>query len=106
MWDKFQKEIYGRDTITSPDGFICFEKCKDDSVYLHTIYIKPDKRESGAGMKLLNTVIEVTNPTHLSSYVDLTTKNPELSILAHLKAGFKILESNATCIIFHKEVNR
>jgi len=78
LYAAFQKELYGRKVIWDDNGFITYEPLEDGSMYLHSIYIKPEKRLKGAASVLIEKVVFEENPTSLSSYIDTTSKNKEI----------------------------
>lgn len=104
LYIEAQKELYSREVICNDDGYIVFKPLKDNSMYIHMIYVTKDKRKSNVGISLLNTVIEKYKPNSIIGYVDLTTTNPELSISTHIHNGAKIIESTPTSITFYKEL--
>jgi hypothetical protein len=99
-----QKQMYSREVIYNDSSYIVYKQNKDQSLYIHMIYTKLDKRKSGSGNELLQELIAITKPTALLGYVDLTTNNPELSISTHLHYGAKIIKSSPESLVFYKEL--
>ncbi len=104
MYKEVQKELYDRDVYETEHGFIVYQAFEDGSLYLHLLYVKDNLRGNGVGTQIVDEVVELTKSKVLISYVDLTTKNPELSIKAHLGYGMKIRKSDETSITFYKEL--
>lgn len=93
-----QYELYGRSTMVSDQGFIVYKAFEDKSIYIHLLYVEPEFRSMGMGGTLANKLMEHTGATTAYSYVDVTTKDPELALLAQLRYGFKIHSINGNNI--------
>lgn len=104
MYASFQKEMYGRETMCNEHGFITYKCFEDMSLYIHSIYVKENRRDLHIGKNMVDGLVEITKCTKIYSYVDLTTNNPELSIKAHLGYGFKIHKTAQETISFVKEI--
>lgn len=105
LYGRFQKELYGREIIEDEFGFILYSKFDDNSVYAHSLYVLPEKRNEGKGRELEARLIEKERPSVIYSYIDLTTNNPDLSIKAHFGAGYSIFAANETAITMKKEIS-
>lgn len=85
-----QYELYGRSTMVLDQGFIVYKAFEDKSIYIHLLYIEPEFRSMGIGGELATKLMKHTGSTTAYSYVDITTKQPELALLAQLRYGFKV----------------
>ena len=103
MYAQFQNELYNRETFEDENGFIVYNSYDDGSIYLHIIFIKPDKRRKDEGTKLYKKLIDKLKPNVAYCYVDLTTNNPTLSLNSILSVGFEIFSANAETIVLKQE---
>ena len=90
MYKAFQEEQFDRQTVELDEGFITYTTFEDTSIYIHILYVKPEYRSEGIGAKLENIVIDSYNPTSLYCYVDLTSRDPDISLQAILGVGYTI----------------
>ena len=96
LYTKYQKELYGRETITVGNyGFMTYVIYEDKSAYVHGIYIDPQFRGLNAAKQLEDILIEKHDPKSVYCYVDMTTLNPEQSLGCMLKNGYKISSNSA-----------
>ena len=105
MYALYQKELYGREVFEDEDGFIMYSKYDDNSIYLHAIFVKPEKRRKGAGTNLEKKIIDSLKPSVAFCYVDLTTNNPTLSLNSILSAGYTIFSASEVSIVLRKVCN-
>lgn len=104
MYNRYCKEMYGRDVLVEEHGFIVYKIYEDNSLYIHAIYVDKDKRKEGYGRYLEQKVINKENPSSVFCYVDLTTNNPELSLKSILMGGYNIHNTTSETIILKKNV--
>lgn len=104
MFNDFQKEQFNRETIQTDKGFITYEVCEDNSIYIHILYVKPNSRGKFYGKVLEDMVIERHKPWALFCYVDLTSNCPEKSLATILKAGYSIYQSEPHKITLAKQL--
>lgn len=105
LYSKYQKELYGRETITHENyGFMTYKVYDDNSIYIHGLYIDPQYRRFNVSGELEKQVIEKHNPTVIYCYVDMTTLHPEQSLGCIMKNGYNIVECDSTKIVLRKEI--
>jgi len=104
MYDKFQKELYNRETIQTDKGYILFEVYDDKSAYIHQLYVEPEYRKEGYGHTLEMMIVEKYDVNRLACYVDCSSNNPEQSLLAILNVGYKIYNMDKNTIQFYKDI--
>lgn len=90
QYSNCQFELYGRSTLVVDQGFIVYKAFEDGSIYIHLLYVEPEFRAMGVGGELANKLMEHTGSNTAYSYVDITTKDPEIALLAQLRYGFRI----------------
>lgn len=105
MWKQFQEEMYSRKLIEIKEGFMLYSYFKDNTAYIHVAYVKPEFRGNEIVRKMEKILLEKHNPKSIACYVDLTANNPELSLIAIVKAGYKIINSTPDKVVLYKEVN-
>lgn len=105
MWKEFQEEQFDRQTIELDEGFITYNTYEDNSLYIHILYVKPEYRSKGVGAKLERMLIELHNPNCLYCYVDLTSRDPDISLQAILGVGYNIDSVNPEKIVLKKVIN-
>ena len=102
----FDKEQYDRDSIEiKGEGYVTYNKYDDGSVYVHHMFVTKEKRNQGIGKKLERMLVIKECPTAIHAYVDLEAKNPHLSLLAFIQAGYKISGANSEKILIYKSFN-
>lgn len=103
MYKEFQKEQFNRDTIEVDNGFVTYNYYPEDhSLYIHIIYVKPEHRNEDISYNLELALIEKYSPKEIYCYVDFSSENPELSLIAILKRKYKICSSNNEKMILRK----
>lgn len=93
LFADFSKENYDRETIEIEGGFVTYNIFNDNSVYVHLLYVSPERRKDHVGTKLIDMVIKKEDPSIIYTYVDLNSLNPELSLVAILSSGKAKIES-------------
>lgn len=104
LYTDYCKEMYGRDVIVDEHGFIVYKLYKDNSLYIHAIYVDENKRGTDHYRRLEYAALSETQPDSVYCYVDLTTLNPDQSLRAVMKAGYKIYKSTPESIMLLKEL--
>ena len=104
LYTDYCKEMYGRDVIAYEHGFIVYKLYTDNSLYIHAIYVDEDKRGTDYYRRLEYSALKETQPDSVYCYVDLTTVNPDQSLRAIMKAGYKIWKSTPESIMLLKEL--
>jgi hypothetical protein len=103
LWRQFDKEQYDRDSIDiDGEGYVTYNKYDDGSVYVHHMFVTKEKRNQGICKKLEMLLVKKENPTAIHAYVDLVAKNPHLSLLAFIQAGYKISGATSERILIYK----
>lgn len=105
MWKDFQEEQFDRKTIETHEGFITYNIYQDESAYIHILYVKPEFRSAGIGKKLEDMIIEKHKPNCLYCYVDLQSKNPEVSLQAIIGVGYKIKSASSEKVVLSKDID-
>ena len=106
LQQRFQQENYERRYIESDCGYICYNAYPDASIYIHELYVLPEKRALGEGRKLEGQLIQKEKPAVIYCDVDLTSKNPEISLKAILAGGYIIEECLSSKIILKRTIHR
>lgn len=91
----YLKEKQGVDIYSTEDGFLIYQKIKDDAqaIHINHVYVKPEKRKTRAGKQIpmmedfINTYCKDNNINFLTGTTDLSQSNPEMSIKGIL--GYK-----------------
>ena len=104
MYKEFQKELYNRDVMEFPNGFIVYSAYEDKSAYIHSVYVKADKRSKGRATSYINHLVKKLELNYLTSYVDLTSKNKDDALAFQLAYGAKIVGSDGTYITLYQEI--
>lgn len=106
MWEEYQKEKYGRKTLRTDKGFICYSSYDDGSLYIDFLFVKPEFRLHGEGKRLEDMVIEKEQPNSILCEVDLNSQDCEKSLAALIRrADYKILKAESDRIILYKKVS-
>lgn len=106
MYQEYLEEKYDRRKVLFYDdkGFIEYETYSDGSVFIWTLYTRPELRGKGYGYKLEKDMIAIENPKSISCSVDLSGKNIELSLRKILGVGYKIQGISDNHIVLHKDL--
>lgn len=104
LYKQYIKEMYNRECMYFDRGFITYDAYDDGSIYIHSIYTTPEARNNRLASQMEQALIEKYNPSLITCYVDLTTKNPTLSASVIMAAGYKIVNSNGHSIVFEKRL--
>ena len=103
MRKQFDKEQYDRDSIDiEGKGYVTYNKYDDGSLYVHHMFVTKEKRNQGIGKELEMLLLEKENPIAIHAFVDLDAKNPHLSLLAFIQAGYKINGASNGKIFIYK----
>lgn len=103
MYADYCKDMYNRDVLVEEHGFVVYQKFEDNSLYIHALYVDRDKRGDGYSLYLEEKLIEKETPDVCFCYVDLTTKNPTLSLKLILLGGYEIYESSSQTVSLKKD---
>lgn len=104
-YKKYQQELYGRDILETEHGFIIYKFFPEDSLlYIHSLYIDERFRKLSIGKNLEQSLIDSLKPDRCLCYVDLETRNPELSLKAILAANYNILKVDSNKIVLEKRI--
>lgn len=93
--------------IESAFGFATWRSIDEHTAYLEDIYVAPNFRRGGAGTELLRMVEQAakqSNKSILLGSTDISAANPEQSMLAILRTGFKVRSLDGNQIWFQKEI--
>ncbi len=97
--------MYGRETAETDHGFIIYKFFEAEKLlYIHSIYVEPQYRKLGFAKKMEDALIEKYKPAKCLCYVDLETRDPELSLLTILAAGYKIVNTDNLKIVLSKQI--
>lgn len=100
----FQKEMYGREVLIKDYGFAVYKlysipsTTTQYSLYLHSIYVKPEKRKSRYAFRLFDEVLQ-TCPIETRTvigYVDKTAANYEYNKNLYLRMGAEVIKETCT----------
>lgn len=113
MIKEFFEDYHSLDVLEFPDGFISYKIIEDENVcpdkfcFIYDVYIKKNQRRKGIGThfaKIIEKKAIDEKCRYLFSMINLPSKNPEISILAQIKFGFKIKSIENNKIVFQKEL--
>ncbi|MCK9370535.1 hypothetical protein M0R04_11545 [Candidatus Dojkabacteria bacterium] len=104
LYATYLKELYGRDIIYNDHAFITYNAYEDNSLYIHSIYVKDEYRALGEGSKLEQELILKYKPLLVTCFVDLTTGDPTLSLKVILSRGYIIDVVDNTKITLFKNL--
>lgn len=96
----------GAEVIQNNDGFVIYWLSEQEA-YVEIVYIKPSARRTNAATKLTKSVENIARSSglqYLTTTVNLNKGNPEVSTMAILRYGFKILKADEDAIYFGKEL--
>lgn len=104
MYQEYLEQKYdNRKVIIEPEkGFIEYETYSDGSIFIWTLYTRPEVRGEGFGYGLEKRMIDKEKPVSISCSVDLAGKNIELSLRKILGVGYKINGIHNNHIVLHK----
>ena len=103
---KYRQEREGIEYILEKNGFATYKFLKD-FCYLEDIYVTPDARKKGIAYELSQKVEFIAKKegyTKMLGSVDISAKNPEISLMACFSDGYKILKLDNNIIWLHKEI--
>ena len=104
LYKLYQLEKYGRIVKENEHGFISYRLFDDSSLYIETLYIKPESRGSGKAQDLEKLVIQEENPKVIICDIDINSNNCEEPLSKFLHCGYKILKCNSERITLYKKV--
>jgi GNAT superfamily N-acetyltransferase len=92
-WARYCEEVSGTKFIERPYGFISYSFLPDvpECIYLETIWIEPEHRKSGLGLKLVEEAEEigrVQGKTFSMAVISVKSKTVKESLKAHLALDF------------------
>jgi len=106
LWAEYIKEREDRDVIETTDGFVAF-KVRDEFVHLEDLYVRPEKRLSGAGTALADAVaargVEAGCRLMITSVCPAARGSTE-SMKAVLAYGFRLSSCDGKLVWFVKEL--
>jgi GNAT superfamily N-acetyltransferase len=73
-----------------PQGFVAFEE-KENFVFLHKLYLRPEMQGKGFGKNMLQVVIDFTRDSKISG-IELTVNRSNKSLDFYFGNGFQIKE--------------
>lgn len=102
----YYKELEGRDTIETEDGFIGYILLGKEC-FIAELYVIPESRQNGIGSEFVKQVSILAKEhgcTFISSTVNLLMNGVETSIKTHLSLGLKPVKAQDNKIWFAKEI--
>jgi len=106
LFKNYYKEKYGMRTLESSSGFICYS-IKDKDCFIGEWFIRPACRGEKKGYILADAVAKRAKEAgceHLTCTVHLAGVEPERSLAAIIKYGFKITDVVGTGLYLTKEL--
>ena len=109
MYFKYIKERLGKDSIQYEDKAfaIFFDYPAENAIYVEDVYVSPDYRRSGIGEKIMEDMCNLAkeaNRKYLLGSVDITSNNPEASLIGMLKNDFKLYKTDDSMLYVRKEI--
>lgn len=108
LWAQSCEEYDETKCIEYDWGFITY-RFINDVVFMPDLYIVPDKRRLGFGLRLLTEVESIAKregKLWLASEIRLSSKGAVEALKAHLGVGFKPTSAQSDIIVMSREVPR
>jgi len=106
IFKEYYHEKYGLKTLESTYGFICYN-IKEETCFIGEIFVKPERRGDNRGSVLADEIANRAKEAgckFLTCTVQLAGKEPERSLVAIIKYGFKITDVVGTGLYLTKEL--
>jgi len=103
LWAHYKTEMHGLTVIEEPWGFCAFCEAPD-SIFIDEFYVIPEHRKSGLGRELLGRIKMFAHKSGkklLSSTVTLNSNTANLSLLAQLSVGFRVVRAENNALLLH-----
>lgn len=107
MWSEYYQELWGRETIETEHGFICYQ-ILNNTCHIIDLYVRPEKRKSLEAFKLIDAVTDIAKNiykcTELRGSVHLESRGSEYALATNLKYGMKLTAAEAGRIHLRKDL--
>ena len=108
MYSEYVKEKEGLETLMTEVGFGAYQVSSVAKIFeIGDFYIKPEFRNGVKSVKFFNELVQKAKELKCNQVVccvDTNQKNPEMSLHAVLRVGFKIKSINSGIIYFYKYI--
>lgn len=100
LYKECQKELYGFIVEEFDHGFVSFKPVtKDKGLYIQLLYIDRHYRKQGNARKMILDICDKYGAEYITGFIDLNTNNYRHTLIAHLEAGYDIVDANKDSLI-------
>lgn len=107
MWNEYFHELWGRETLETDHGFICYQ-IQDSVCHIVDLYVRPEQRKSIEAFKLIDTVVDLAKNifkcSTLVGSVHLESRGSEYALMTNLKYGMRLVRAENNRIFLRKEL--